>query len=298
MFCHSCGVEDTGDGKFCVRCGTKLATPRQDSSDTNETTAFPIRVTEPSGSTGAATVAVGTVPHAGGSTHADSSIPPAHVAAPLHPARSLTPWVGGLVLGALIVGIAMLMFRGEGTVVRRDTADGNEVNKSTQKFNAGQPPTPGANETAPSPRASVTRAPRPTVESEISDRAAIERGVLSCLDGWVAATRAHDFETHMSFYAFTLAFYYTRSNVSIQTVRANRERAFTRYTKLDVQISEVSVAPDPSGYAATAIFDKTWNFGGDKSSSGSVRQMVALENVNGQWLITGEKDLQVYYVNR
>jgi ketosteroid isomerase-like protein len=297
MFCHICGVEDTGDGRFCVRCGTGLVTPRQNSAGRDEATTPPIRVTEQSDSAGVVTIAADVGSRAGGSKPTDSPTP-VHIAAPQRPARILIPWLGGLALGAIVVGIAVFMFRGEGAAARRDTAGGNEVNTATPNFNAGQTPTPRTNESAPSPQSSDTKVPRPTAENEPFDRAAIEREARLCLDGWVAATRAHDFETHMSFYASTLAFYYTRFNVSVQSVRTNRERAFTRYTKLDVQLTDVGVVPDPSGLTATAIFDKTWNFEGDKSSSGSVRQMVTLENINGQWLITGEKDLQVYYVNR
>jgi serine/threonine protein kinase len=205
--------------------------------------------------------------------------------------------LGGIVLGALVAGVAFaFLFKGGNDVAER-SAPVSEVNRNVSNANAQQSSTPQAR-SVPTPQPTVER-PRPEpVERPVVNASTVEQGVRASLEGWVAATRDHDFETHMSFYADTLSFYYTHSNVSIATVRANRVRAFTRYTKLDVQLSNVVVTPNPSGMSASATFDKTWSFEGDKTSSGSVRQMVLLENVGGRWLITGEKDLQVYYVNR
>jgi hypothetical protein len=58
----------------------------------------------------------------------------------------------------------------------------------------------------------------------------------------------------------------------------------------------MTVTPDASGERATAVFDKEWNFSGaEKTSAGKVKQQLQLKKVNGQWLISGERDLKVYY---
>ena len=103
----------------------------------------------------------------------------------------------------------------------------------------------------------------------------------------------------MNYYADTLDTYYNASNVSSSRVRADRARAYALYTTLDIELSNLKVTPDPEGNKATAVFDKTWTFeGSEKYSSGSVHQKVWLARIGGRWRITGEKDLQVYYVNR
>jgi ketosteroid isomerase-like protein len=131
------------------------------------------------------------------------------------------------------------------------------------------------------------------------DTSAVREQVTAVLNGWTSASRAHDLEGHMSHYADTLDTYYNASNVSASRVRADRARAYALYTTLDIELSNVKVTSDPSGNTASAVFDKTWTFeGSEKYSSGSVHQKIWLTKIGGRWLITGEKDLQVYYVNR
>jgi serine/threonine protein kinase/ketosteroid isomerase-like protein len=214
--------------------------------------------------------------------------------------RSLTPWIGGIAVGVL-VGVSAFAFflKGGSSNAERKAVSNNEseVNRNVSNIDLKQSLAPQAKEIS-TPQPTVEMPRQEFAKKPPSGALGDAQGARACLEGWVAATRDHDFETHMSFYADMLSFYYKRSNVSIATVRADRARAFTRYAKLDVQLSNVVVTPDPTGLTATATFDKTWNFEGDKNSSGAVRQTVSLENVGGRWLITGEKDLQIYYVNR
>ena len=214
--------------------------------------------------------------------------------------RGLASWLGGLAAGILIaVGAFVLVLRsdlvGAGP---RETADAGGVNRNASDVNMRQPLAPPAKEATPPPAATMPTPKATPAARQASATVADNQSVRSSLEGWAAATRAHDFETHMSFYADILSFYYKRANVGVASVRADRARAFTRYAKLDVQLSNMVVTPDPSGLTASATFDKSWSFEGDKYSSGSVRQLVTLANYGGRWLITGEKDLQVYYVNR
>ncbi len=61
----------------------------------------------------------------------------------------------------------------------------------------------------------------------------------------------------------------------------------------------MKVTPDASGEKATAVFDKEWNFeGAEKYSAGKVQQQLTLGKIGGRWLITGEKDLKTYYVEK
>lgn len=150
--------------------------------------------------------------------------------------------------------------------------------------------------TSVAPRLKATTPAATPIKS--SSSASSESEIRNVLDGWTAAARSHDLDAQMTYYAETLDVYYARQGaVSKDSVRQNRARAFEKYTSLDVNISNVSIAIDKTGETATATFDKTWNFSGEKSFSGSVRQMVWLTRTSGQWLITGEKDLKVNYVS-
>jgi hypothetical protein len=153
--------------------------------------------------------------------------------------------------------------------------------------------TPAPGSTASPAPATPTPAPSPV------DAAAVRREVTEVLNGWTEASMARDIEAHLSYYADTLEFYYTRTRVPSSVVRADRERAYNTYSSLDMELGNVQITPDASGERATAIFDKTWNFEGEeKVSSGSVQQELRLAKTDGRWRIIGEKDLQVYYVNK
>jgi ketosteroid isomerase-like protein len=122
---------------------------------------------------------------------------------------------------------------------------------------------------------------------------------MEALNGWAESSMARDIDAQMSYYADTLDIYYTKTNVSASVVRADRERAYDTFSTLDIELSNVVITPDATGQLANALLDKTWNFEGeDKASSGSVQQEIRLAKRNGRWRIIGEKDVQVYYVNK
>ena len=131
-----------------------------------------------------------------------------------------------------------------------------------------------------------------------SDPATLKREVASAVQGWAASLRGRDIAAHMGYYADTLDTYYNRQNVPASQVRSERARAFSRYDKMDVTLGDLQITPDPAGGRATATFDKSWDFESDsRHATGSVRQQLTLTNIGGRWLITGERELQVYFTN-
>jgi ketosteroid isomerase-like protein len=217
---------------------------------------------------------------------------------PQPPKTHNTTLVVGLTVVATLILIALgalgawFLFKGEKSPGPTKT----EVNQNE----GGQPPTvnnspdkggtPGAN-VSPSPGSTATP---PPVNAE-----AVREEVTAALNGWTSASRAHDLDKHMSYYADTLDTYYNASNVNASRVRADRSRAYALYSTIDIELSNVKITVDPSGDRASAVLDKTWTFEGtEKYSSGSVHQKIWLVKTGGRWRITGEKDLQVYYVNR
>ncbi len=146
----------------------------------------------------------------------------------------------------------------------------------------------------------TTATPKNTNQKQLTpaERQNIQGDIANVLAAWNRAIEGRDIATHMSYYADTLNTYYNRSNVSANVVRRDKANAFSRYTDIEIELSNVRTQLDASGESATATFDKTWNFtGGERDSSGSVQSMVWLEKRGGGWLITGEKDLKVYYTS-
>jgi hypothetical protein len=150
------------------------------------------------------------------------------------------------------------------------------------------------NVVAPPTNQPQTNQPQPPLPPDINQA---REQVAAALQSWMAAFNRHDFESYIRHYASSLDVYYGRSNVSIETVRADKARAFRIFHTFNVQLSSISVSVDPSGTSAIATFDKTWTFYGDNTSSGSVQSRFWMANIGGRWLITGEKDLKVYYKN-
>lgn len=156
-------------------------------------------------------------------------------------------------------------------------------------------------QTSSSPAASAVTplAPSPSPTPSPVNVAAVRKEVMDALNGWADSSMERDIERQMSYYADMLDVYYTRTNVSASVVRGDRQRAYDTFSTLDIQLSNVQITPDSAGQRATVVLDKTWSFEGEeKSTSGSVQQELRLAKIDGRWRINGEKDLQVYYVNR
>jgi ketosteroid isomerase-like protein len=227
------------------------------------------------------------------------------------PARS-KPQSTGLIVGLTVTVVVLLLALGSvgAWMLLRDDSSSSNSNGETkgtpspadnQNSRASQTSSNGRATASASPGATPrTPAPSPsaTATTPPVDTAAIRDEVTATLNGWAAASMAHDIEKHMSYYADTLDTYYASTNVSASRVRADRERAYAVYSTIDIRLSNIKVTVEPNGSSANATFDKTWSFEGSKYSSGSVRQRISLTNTGGRWLITGEKDLQVYYVNK
>jgi serine/threonine-protein kinase len=131
-----------------------------------------------------------------------------------------------------------------------------------------------------------------------SDTTQLAKEIGATLDDWAESTNARDIEEHMRHYAPRLDVYYLKQGIPSAQVRAERASAFARYDSVDVKIDNLEVTPDPTGLRATVTFDKTWEFDSEnRTTSGSVKQQLTLARIGGRWLITGERDLQVYYTN-
>ena len=150
-----------------------------------------------------------------------------------------------------------------------------------------------ANVATPSPTATTTPTAQPTLKPETAK--AVTNDVKNVVDEWKDTTENLDLDAHIDQYADTVDFY-KAGRVNVDRVRNDRARAFAAYDTININIDNVKVTPDASGERATVVLDKEWNFeGAEKFSSGKVQQQLTLNKIGGRWLITGEKDLKIYY---
>ncbi|HVF46803.1 MAG TPA: hypothetical protein VNA17_04490 [Pyrinomonadaceae bacterium] len=155
----------------------------------------------------------------------------------------------------------------------------------------------------PSPNTRATATPRPSTPTPSpsataqtkppANEAEIREDVLDRLETWTSDTEAGDIDACMSNYAPTVD-YYGRGPSSASYIRGDKQRAFSRYSSIELNLSNIAVTPAADGESATVIFDKEWNFSGDGTSTGKVQQMLRLKKIGGEWLITAEKDLKDY----
>ncbi|HLM00132.1 MAG TPA: hypothetical protein VK400_03690, partial [Pyrinomonadaceae bacterium] len=125
----------------------------------------------------------------------------------------------------------------------------------------------------------------------------IKKETTAMIEAWRSSIEKHDIDTHIKFYVATLNNYYKESGVHREHVRADRLRAFERYPLINIQIDNIKITPQ-SREAAAVVFDKTWIFKRpERTSTGSVQQEMELVKQDGKWLINGEKDSKVYYIN-
>lgn len=203
--------------------------------------------------------------------------------------------VGAVFLLFLVaVGSGWLSHDSGDSSISQTNVNQEGVNASVRPESVVVTPTPAIQPSTIVPVAS----PSPTQSATSGDAERNStREIEAALQGWVGASNAHDLDTHMSYYADTLDIYFSRTHVSSAYVRADRSRAYTRYNNLDVRLSNLSIrTEDTPATHATAVFDKSFRFEGDKVLSGSVQQTVWLTKIGGRWLITGEKDSKVYYL--
>ena len=209
---------------------------------------------------------------------------------PIEPKRTGSMTTAKIVTVTTLVTLVLVALGGFG--FRTLFGAGGEVSTAEQPSVATQTPAVvgGTATPAPSLVASVTT-PTPLVVNT----SLLTAEVNAVLDSWSGAARAHDLDLQMTNYTDVVSPYFGRRSASRAEIRADRAVAYRRYSRLDIQLSDIKILIDSSGTQATATFDKSFTFSSDYSSfSGMVNTKLWLTKFGAQWLINGEKDLKVY----
>lgn len=305
--CQSTYADDSL--RFCLQDGAALEAARTgSSSDDFKTLVLPenaagdreLPPTEILDSGAAATIGPRPSPPTAPQRRRDTNPVTAH-SATHQPAPRSTAAVVGLTIVATVAllglgGLTAWLLLGN----KKDTAARNDnygnvtnvradENRNNTTPNGNTRPSPNTNATPkPSPGTSPTPAPTPATGMSVE-----ESEVRASLNGWLSSFRAGDLDAYMTRYASVLDAYYLSRNVSIDRVRADKARAFAKYSTLDVSLSDVQVRIDSSGRRAVSTFTKSWRFSspGVSPYTGSGPNRFTWTKIGGQWLITGEEDL-------
>lgn len=295
-YCPNCRTNYADDTlQFCLQDGTRLADAPNQAAETvsfdteSETVISPKRVEpirfEP--------------PSSYQTNQADWQTSQPVIVEQRAPKKSNTAMLVALsALGTILLlgigGIAAWLYFGNkktDVAVNVNTAPQNRPT-NVNTANANQ----NSNVNLATPTPTVTPTPEATLQPK--EAKAVVADVKNVIDDWKDSAENLDMDGSLSHYAPTVD-YYKGGRVSVERVRADKQKAFAAYDSININIDNLKVTPDGSGKKATALFDKEWTFEGEeKYSSGKVQQQLQLERINGQWLITGEKDLKIYYTQK
>lgn len=286
--CPSCRTEYADDTlKFCLQDGTRLSDGFDDSPTESETVVSPKMRFDIQDSSAQS--------FPPSQTTRISSIQPKPKSSNTFLIVLLTAFGMLLLFGGIGIG-AWFYLKNNQTEVAKNTT--NSTNTANQTFENDLPKNSNTKKTAtpkPPTNSSVSNVITNTETPPEIDREQVKSDVSDSLDNWKSQAEAGDLNAFMDSYADKID-YYRKSGASSSFVRNDKQRAFTKFDSIRVDLSNISVTPDASGERATAVFDKEWQFSGaGSSSSGKVRQQMSLRKIGGRWLITGEKDLKVYY---
>lgn len=201
---------------------------------------------------------------------------------------------------ALSITVALLLLALGGLIVWVMMRDKNQTEPRAATANSNQGVTSQSNTTTTTTRASsnANQSANTTPQPSPVDVAAARGEVQAALNAWADTIRQRNLDEHLKYYADVLDVYYSAKNVSRTRVRDDRSAAFSKYTSMDIKLTNVNIEIEPSGTSAIATFDKTFDFrGSEKNFSGSGLNRFWFTKAGGRWRITGEKDLKTYYIN-
>lgn len=209
--------------------------------------------------------------------------------------------IGGLALAILLLGgvgaLAIWFFySGQPKVNANNTANkSNASNSKTANRNSDTDWTPTETPTASPDDSDATPTPDETPTPEIDQTEAVNE-VSRQVGDWKSYAESGDLDSQIELYAPSVD-YYRKRGANRDFVRLDRARAYALFDSISIEISNMNISVDDSGETATAAFDKEWEFEGRNRSTGKVRQELRFRKINGRWLISGEKDIKVYYTN-
>ena len=303
-YCPNCQTRYTDDTlKFCLQDGTPLAdepdvTPPTVAFGETETVAAPRRV-EP------LRIDVPPPDERGWQPSQETQIaPPVQTAAPPKKSRTFlvvlaTAFITLLLLAVGGIGAWLYLRNNRNQVAVNSRGNANDqisAANANAKANQKISPTPTASPKDEANSANANSAFPAIRPTPAADPQQVREEVAARVDAWTALSESKNLNAYMNYYADKID-YYNKKNVSADYVRNDKQRAFSQYDSIEMNVSNLTVTPEPGGERATAVFDKEWVFEGDERySAGKVKTQLQMKKTNGQWLIVSERDLKVYYV--
>jgi hypothetical protein len=135
-------------------------------------------------------------------------------------------------------------------------------------------------------------------EADRITNADVQHDIRTLLNQWKETILKNDLDGHVNLYADSVEPYFTQSRVSRQRVREDCSQMVSRYGKLtEYRISDITVSPSGPN-RAIANFRKRWKTAGGRFAGEEREQLRFAREDGGEWQITSEQELKVYWVHR
>lgn len=199
-----------------------------------------------------------------------------------------------LLFGIISIGAYFYLISDKSEVAaNRNVAD--VENKNTANTNADSEANTSKETPTPTPKKTPIPTPKTTPDSNPEKT---KKEVQDKVYSWKSMAEVRNLDSYMNNYASRID-YYKKKRASKSFVRKDKEKAFNKYTSIKSTFSNMNIKPSFDGKTAVATFDKEWIFSNEsEQNSGKVRSQLKLKKVDDKWLITSERDLKVYYVNK
>lgn len=198
-----------------------------------------------------------------------------------------SPWIY-LLIGALAVGFISSVYL---LIFQRSRGD-NPANSTLIAVNS---PAVLVSPTADTQVSNENRQITQPLETGKTEQ--IKTEIAEKIRAWVNSGASRDINSTMAYYADTVD-YYRKPGSSKSLVRNDKQNYYNKFQTASVSTSNLVVMPSFDGNSAEALFDKNWTYDGNSNFSGKVRQQLLFRRIGNMWLIVGERDIKVYYVNK
>jgi ketosteroid isomerase-like protein len=115
------------------------------------------------------------------------------------------------------------------------------------------------------------------------------------IETWRLAAQGHKAAEYVALYGDKVE-YFDEHGVTPNQIRARMQKIFDGYSEIDIELTNMVIAIDAEGDAATALFDKEWSYeASPKLSEGKAHVKLHLRKAGTQWKIIAEEYLKTYY---
>ena len=122
----------------------------------------------------------------------------------------------------------------------------------------------------------------------------VRKEITAIVNAWKDAAENRKASEYSAMYGEKVD-YFDKQGVAQSEVRAEIQKVFDEYNEIDLEITNLEVAVDAAGDAATAVFDKEWSYEAKpKLTEGKAHTKLHFRKVGTAWKIVAEEYLKIY----